>query len=204
MENQKVCFTSFFKNPIIKYAVPTSFLSCIFGFILYLMTSGLVTYGNYNNTLGGFVPVYFYFMSITASLLAAYRASRNDRDAEIVSVTSNNKVKALYGIISALIVSLTSVFIYVCLALTIIHNMIFEFMIALQFWLAPLPAAILGGLIGYFFTGNYFPGGEGSLKGYIMIVSAILLLELAFFLILIYSIVGMGLIPYDPGRVVMP
>ena len=190
------------KYPYIRYGVPASLLFCLFGFILFATTAELVVYGNYNNALGGFVPVYLYFMSITASLLAAYRASRG-----VGSEGENGgsgRQKALSGILAALVVSLLPVLVFTCLALTIIDNMIFEFMIALLLIFTPLPAAILGGLTGYFITGNSFPGGKGSFKGFIMVVSAVLLLELAVFLILVYGAVGMGFVPYDPGRVIPP
>ena len=200
-EQQAHYFHFFEKYPVIRYGIPASLISCISGLILFVMTAELVTYGNYNNALGGFVPVYFYFMSITASLLAAYQASRVNKDKE--GTERSKKQKALSGMLAALMVSLLPVLIYACLALTIIHDMIFGFMIALQFCFVPLPAAILGGLTGYFIPGNLIPGSKRHLKKYILFVSSVLLLELAVFLILIFGAVWMGFIPYDPGRVMV-
>jgi len=188
----------FEKYPFIRYGLPASLLSCIFGLILFTMTAELLIYGNYNNALGRIVPVYFYFMSITASLLAAYNASRGDSE----KADSSKRRKALSGMLAALFVTLLPVLIYICLSLSIIDNMLFDFMIALQLCFAPLPAAILGSLIGYFIDVNPVRDEKEGIRGYIIFVSAVLLLELAVFLILVYGAVGMGFVPYDPGRVI--
>lgn len=189
----------FKEKPILLYGFIASLIYLVFGLVLFAVTEYLLKYGTYGNSLSLYVSSMFFLMSITASVLAAYRASR-DPDGEVLS----KKTKVIYGVLAALIVSLFPVLVYAALDL-IMHNFLFSSLLDLQLYMTPLPAAVIGGLVGYFIEGTYSCfGDKGGIKKYIMIVSALLLLELALFLIIIFGATGMNLVPSDPGRNMKP
>jgi len=189
----------FILKNVLKYGLSAAILSCIFGLLLYGMTADLLSYGNYNNALGRYVPIQFYFMSITAAVIAAYGVSRYYAGEKDIS----QRKKAVSGIVAALATSLIPCFIYIALIMTLINDLVIQFFVALQIYLVPLPAAILGGLIGYFINGEKKVETNQDFKRYIVILSAVLLLELAIPLVIIYTAIVLGLVPYDQGRVVL-
>lgn len=201
MEDRKEHHLNVFKKgPVLRYGFIASFIYLIFGLILFLMTIYILKFGNYNPSMSGYVSVQLFIMSITASVLAAYRASRDPEETGL-----SKKMRSLSGICAALIASLFPVLVFAGLSLFFINDDIFSSLLALQFYIAPVPAAVIGGLIGYFIEGNSsFFGTGGGIKKYAMIVSAVLLLEFALFLIIIYGAIGLDFGPFDPGRIMVP
>ena len=198
-EKNKPSLHSFKENQVLLYGFTGSFIYLIFGLIFFAVAVNLLRYGNFGGSLGVYVSSMFFIMSMTASVLAGYGASR-DQDGGNLS----KKMKTVSGILAALIVSLFPVIVYAALAF-FIHDFMFSSLLSVQLYMTPVPAAILGGLVGYFIQGIH-PCFEdkGSIKKYIMIVSALLLLELALFLIIIYGATGMSLVPFDQGRMMKP
>jgi uncharacterized integral membrane protein len=166
------------------------------------MTADIVSYGNYNN-LGGEVALQFYFMSIVFTMMGAYLASRDFEE----DIKRTKKQRAKSGIKAALVATFIPGIIYWVLdtILSVIfkypfnYNHFLGYFYGFQIFFVPVPAIIFGGLIGYFAGGTRGIGRKEGIKRFILIVSALILVEMIVFLVALNLVTGMELVPHDGG-----